>query len=76
MCADWVEYAIDTEGAKHLLTPRNEMSYFAYHSIDVGTAWALIIALALLLVVLLLRLVWLLLSTMVKLVIPNKQKQH
>lgn len=76
LCADWVEYAIDTDGAKHLLTPRNEMSYYAYHSIDVGVVWATLIALLLLLVALLLRLFWSVLYTLAKLIVPTKQKQH
>jgi hypothetical protein len=71
-----VEHAIDTDGAKYLLTPRNEMNYFAYHSIDVGLVWTSLLLGALLLVYGVLRLKWLVLRSIIGLVIPGKQKQH
>lgn len=75
-CVDWVEHAIDTNGAKYLLTPRNDMNYVAYHSLDVGTVWTLLLLTALLLVYGVLRLVWFVLRLIISFLIPKKQKQH
>eukprot|EP00884_Botryococcus_braunii_P002179 jgi/Botrbrau1/11962/Bobra.341_1s0027.1 len=74
--ADWVEHAIDTNGAKYLLSPRNDMSYIAYHSLDVVAVWHVIILSAVLLVCCILRVVWLILRAGLGLVLPKKLKQH